>query len=205
MTALPPEDRQRIETAVAAAETRTSSELAVVVAHASDHYAAFPLLWSAMLAFVAGGGMTFAVPAMSGRTIFAIEAVLFVAAGLVFYTKALRFRLVPAAIGHEHASRLARLEFAGLVHERTQGEVGLLLFVSLAERHVEILPDRGIASRVEQAAWQEIIETFVAKIRTGDVTEGILTAIESCTTVLERHFPPARGKRNEISNRVTEI
>lgn len=72
VSALSPNERQRVETAVAAAETRTSAEFAVVVARASDHYAAFPLFWSAILALVTGGVVALAIPSMTGATTFAI-------------------------------------------------------------------------------------------------------------------------------------
>lgn len=205
MGALADTDRQRIEAAVAAAETRTSAEFAVVVAQASDHYAAFPLLWSALLALVAGGAVALVLPRASGGMVFAIEALLFVAGGLIFYTRPLRFRLVPAAIRNEHASRLARLQFAALVHERTPGEVGLLVFVSLAERHVEILVDRGIADRIAETAWQKIIDAFVAEVRGGRVADGLMTAVERCTSILEQAFPAVPRSHNEIPDRVTEI
>lgn len=205
MARLSDKDRQSIEATVAAAETRTSAEFALVVAQASDHYAAFPLLWSALLALVAGGAVALALPSTSGGMTFAIQAILFVGGGLLFYSKPLRFRLVPAAIQHEHASRLARLQFAALVHERTPGEVGLLVFVSLGERHVEILVDRGIAGRIPETAWQRVIDEFVAQVRGGHVAEGLIAAVERCTSILEQHFPATPRSHNEIPDRVTEI
>jgi putative membrane protein len=203
--ALSSEDKQRIEKAVTAAESQTSAEFVVVVAHASEQYAAFPLLWSALVALVVGGGTALALPNVSGRMIFIIEAILFVVSGLVLYTKPLRFRLVPNAIRTECARRVARLQFGSLVHERTRGEAGLLLFVSLAERHVEILVDRGIASRVPQPVWEKIVEDFVIDVRAGQTIEGILATIERCTSVLREHFPTIPGDRNEIVDHVTEI
>lgn len=203
--ALSSEDKQRVEKAVAAAETRTGAEFVVVVAHASDQYAAFPLLWSALLALVIGGGAALALPSITGRTIFIVEAIVFIVSGLILYAKPLRFRLVPKAIRTECARRLARLQFASLVHERTRGEVGLLLFVSLAERHVEILADHGIASRVPQPVWQKIVDDFIIDVRAGQTIEGILATIERCTSVLREHFPATAGDRNEIVDHVTEV
>jgi putative membrane protein len=130
---------------------------------------------------------------------------LFAVGSVAFYTKPLRFLLVPAAILKEHAGRLARLQFAALVHDRTPGDVGLLLFVSLAERHVEILVDRGISDRIPTATWQKIVDDFVEKVRAGRTTEGIIGAIESGTTILAQHFPPIPGAPGAISDRLTEL
>jgi putative membrane protein len=205
MRALTDQDRKRIEAAVRAAEARTSAELALVVARASDDYALFPLLWAAVLALAAGGLIAVARPETTAAPFFAVEAAIFVVAGLVLHLKPLRFRLVPGGVGRTHASRLARLQFAALVDDRTRGEMGVLLFLSLAERHVEILADRGIAARIPESAWQGVIARFVAEVRAGEVAAALTGAIEGCTAILETHFPPVPGQKNEIADRITEI
>jgi putative membrane protein len=205
MARLSDEERQSIELAIAAAEAHTSAEFAVVVAQASDHYAGFPLLWSALLALLAGGAVALAAPHTSGSTVFAIEAVLFAAGGVLFYARWLRFRLVPAAIRREHASRLARLQFAALAHERSAGEVGLLIFLSLAERHVEILLDKAIANRIPEEAWRQVVDEIVAQVRMGRVADGLVAAIGRCASVLEPHFPAVPRSQTRVVDRVTEM
>ena len=111
----------------------------------------------------------------------------------------------PASVRREYASRLAQLQFASLVNEKTRGDAGLLLFVSLAERHVEILIDNGIAERVPQAAFQKIIDAFIDDVHKGRIADGFIGAIESCALLLQRHFPARLGEPDEIANKVTEI
>lgn len=205
MRDLTPEQRNRIEAAVAAAEKRTCAEFAVVVARASDNYALFPLLWAGLLALLTGGGIAIAAPMMSVSMSFAIQAGIFIAASLLLQLKILQPHLAPSAVQREYASRLARLQFAALVNEQTRGDVGLLLFVSLAERHVEILIDKGIAERIPQAAFQNVIDGFIQEVHQGKIAEGFITAIEGCTLVLQQHFPARPDEPNEIANRVTEI
>ena len=198
-------ERNRIEAAVAAAETRTSAEFAVVVARASDDYALYPLLWAGLLALLTGGVIAIATPAIGVSLSFAAQAGVFIAAGLLFQLKILRPRLAPPSVQREYASRLAQLQFASLVNEKTRGDAGLLLFVSLAERHVEILIDNGIAGRVPQAAFQKIIDAFIDDVHKGRIADGFIGAIESCTLLLQQHFPARPGEPDEIANRVTEI
>ena len=100
---------------------------------------------------------------------------------------------------------MAKLQFAALVNERTAGDEGVLLFVSLAEKHVEILVDNGIAALVPQTAFQNIIELFIRNVRQGRVAEGVLAAVEGCVLVLVPHFPARPDEPNEMANRVTEI
>lgn len=205
MTKLSAEDRHGVEAVVAAAESRTSAELALVIAEASDDYAAFPVLWAAIGALLAGGITSIALPRLGGSTIFALQAILFVGAGLLLYIRPIRLRIAPGAVKRAHAARLARLEFAALVHDRTRHETGILLFLSLAERHVEILADRAIATRIPDSAWQAIIDALVKNIRSGHMVDGLVNAVHGCTAILEQQFPPKSGQSNEIANQVTEI
>jgi len=131
--------------------------------------------------------------------------VLFIVADLVLHFTPLRFRLVPARVKKAQAQKLARLEFAALVHDRTPGDVGLLLFVAMTERHVEILADRGIDQHVDQAAWDKIVADFVAEIAAGRVAAALTGAIAACTLILERHFPPPPGGIAAAPDKITEI
>jgi len=205
MRKLSAEERNRIEAAVTAAETRTSAEFAVVVARASDDYAPFPLLWAGLLALVTGGVIAIAGPMTSVSLGFAIQAGVFIAAGLLLQLKNLRPRLAPPATQREYAARLAKLQFASLVNERTHGDVGVLLFVSLAERYVEILIDNGIAARIPQTAFQNIIDAFINEVHQGRIAAGFIAAIEACAGILEQHFPARPEEPDEIANKVTEI
>jgi putative membrane protein len=207
MMGLNDQDRARVEAAVRAAEQRTSAQFAVVVAHASDAYALYPVLGAALLALVIGDIAALAWPDLGTWWIVAIQAAIFVIADLVLHAKALRFRLVPTKVKCTHAARLARLQFAGLVHDRTKGDVGVMLFVSEAERHVEILVDRGIAARIPETAWQAVVADFVAKVAAGQVAEALIGAVTGCTAILEQHFPPVPGIGGapELSGTITEI
>ncbi len=205
MRKLSAEERSRIEAAVAAAETRTSAEFAVVVARASDDYAPFPLLWAGLLALSVGGVIAIAAPMMSVGLSFVVQAGVFISASLLLQLPSLRPRLAPPGVRREYAARMAQLQFASLVNEQTRGDVGLLLFVSMTERHVEILIDNAIAARIPQAAFQNIIDAFIREVHQGRIAEGFIVAIEGCTLILEQHFPARPDEPDEIANRVTEI
>jgi len=198
-------DRARVEAAVKAAERRTGAQFALVVAHASDEYALYPLLWSAMIALLIGDAVALIRPDFSTWWIVALQAVLFIAADVILHLKPLHYRIVPPAAKRGHAEKLARLQFGALVHDRTPGDVGLLLFVSEAEHHVEILVDRGIAAKIAQSEWQKIIADFVAAVQADQIADALIGAVDAGTTLLEKHFPPKPGAANTIPDRVTEI
>jgi putative membrane protein len=205
MMGLSQAEHAQVEAAVAAAERRTAARFALVLAHAGDDYAAYPMLWAAVIALIVGDIVALARPDFATWWIVAVQAVLFVGGDLLLHLKPLRYRLVPGRVKKRHAQKLARLEFAALVQDRTPGDVGLLLFVSEAERHVEILADRGIDERVDQAAWDKIVADFVAGVAAGQVATALTGAVEGCTAILATHFPPRPDAPQSISGKITEI
>jgi putative membrane protein len=200
---LSPEDQDRIEAAVAAAEKRTGAEFALVVAQAADRYAAWPALWAALLALLTGGGIAVAMPWLTAELVFGIQAGVLIVAGVVLHMPALRPKLAPGWVRREEAGKLARLQFAALVQRRTAERVGVLLFVSLAERHIEILVDRAIDERIAQQAWHGVIDGFARQLGRRALADGFVEAVDHCTALLEREFPIQPGDKDELPNRVT--
>jgi uncharacterized membrane protein len=77
---------------------------------------------------------------------------------------------------------------------------GVLLYVLLADRDVEILADRGIAGRVPQADWDRLCEEMRAHYRAGRFAEGSVAGVIGVGTLLARHFPGGRGDTDELPN-----
>lgn len=78
---------------------------------------------------------------------------------------------------------------------------GVLIYLLMAEHDVEIIADRGIASRVDAAEWQTLCAVMETHFREGRFREGALAGIEGVGDLLARHFPNAPGDRNEQPNR----
>ena len=83
----------------------------------------------------------------------------------------------------------------------TQDGTGMLIFVSEAERYVEILVDRGSSSRLGDDTWQGIVSSFTEQVKRGQTLQGFLACIEACGEHLTRHVP-ATHERNELPNRL---
>lgn len=199
------EEQARIEAAVAAAETRTSAEFALVVARMADDYEAWPALWAALLALLSGGILGLAMPSLDAIHVFGAQVAMLVAAGAVLHMPQLRPLLVPASLRREEAAKLARLQFSALVQRRTADRIGVLLFVSLAEHHVEILVDRAIGERIPERAWVGVVDALVEKIKSGQLADGLAETIARCAGLLEKDFPLGPGDRDELPNRVTFV
>ena len=87
----------------------------------------------------------------------------------------------------------------------TRDHTAVLFFVSVAERYVEIIADRGVSSVVDDKVWASIIADFTAAVRQGRIAHGFLTAIEACTRVLAERLPPTPGDTNELPNRLVVL
>ena len=80
----------------------------------------------------------------------------------------------------------------------TEANNGVLIYVLLADRDVEILADRGIAARVPPEEWETICREIEAHYREGRFAQGSVAGIRSVGRLLARHFPGNRGDANEL-------
>jgi uncharacterized membrane protein len=83
----------------------------------------------------------------------------------------------------------------------TAGNNGVLIYVLVADRDVEIVADRAIAARVPQADWDAVCREVEAHFHAGRFAEGSVAAIAGVGRLLALHFPGAGGDRNEQANR----
>lgn len=198
-------DRARIEAAIAAAERRTTAEFITVIARASDGYRYLPTLIAACATFVLSG-LALLLPLDFGHTAFYAGQVLtFMTLALAFRWPPLKMRMVPRAIREERARLLAHEQFLDLGLSATRARTGIMLFVSVAERYVEIIADSGIQQHLDDAFWQRIIADFVASVRAGRIADGFVAAIEACTEAVAAHHPWRPDDANELPNRLVEL
>ncbi len=75
---------------------------------------------------------------------------------------------------------------------------GVLIYLLLADRDVEIIADRGIDARVGREGWETICKAMEADFKAGDFSGGVVRGIEAVSRQLAAHFPKAAGGRNEL-------
>jgi uncharacterized membrane protein len=66
---------------------------------------------------------------------------------------------------------------------------GVLIYVLMADRAVEIIADRGIATHVPEPEWQTVCRQMQQHYRDGRFREGSVAGIEGVGSLLGRHFP----------------
>jgi uncharacterized membrane protein len=96
------------------------------------------------------------------------------------------------------------LEVFGLLRVwDTEENAGVLVYVLLADRDVEIVADRSIHRLVGDAYWQAQCAVMEADARAGRLADGVLKAVQAISATLAAHFPRADAGPNEIPDRPT--
>ena len=200
------DDRARITAAIHAAEKNTSGEFVAVDARASDHYVFVPLIWSASLALLFPGACLLAGWHEPWVHLYQIQLLIFIVLTLLLLSApGLHLVLVPTKVKHAHASRMARAQFYEQGVQLTSHHSGVLFFVSLAERYVEIVADKGIHEKLGEAHWQGIVDAFVAQVRRGRIVDGFVDAIGACGAAMAAHYPPDPNDASELSDGLIEV
>ena len=204
MTLLNKNERQQVTDAIAAVERETDAELVTVLAERSDDYAYIPLLWAGLIALLLPGALLFFTAAISASALLLIQWGVFVALALVFRLPAVTTRMIPKSVRHWRAANLARRQFLEQNLHHTRDATGMLIFVSEAERYVEIIVDRGISQHVDDGEWQAIVSAFTARVLAGDTRVGFLECIAACGNKLHTAVP-ATHERNELPNHLVVL
>ena len=222
-------DRDRIEAAVAAAEEGSSGEIVCILAGEVSHYRETPLAFAAAVALIippvavalglhplalASGGSAWTIghgSAVEGEINLALMAyaigqvVLFGLAALVASIPAVRRVLTPAFLKRHRVRKAAQQQYAAISSRAVGSDTGVLLFVALEDKMVEVFADAGIHAKCGEALWKEAANAIGAGMKAGDPTAGLIQAVELCGAALREHFPQTGPNTNVLSNRPVEI
>jgi len=203
MAFLREQEQARVRDAVRRAESATSGQFVTVIASASDGYRYIPALTAALTA-LAIPGIGLATELAWGQ-LYVIQIAVFFGLMLAFRSTSLRIKLIPKSVKIRRASRLAREQFMTLGLRRTRNRTGVLLFVSVAEQYVEIIADDGVRQVVSEELWQKIADDYRAAVHDGRVAEGMVIAIDRCTELMAKHFPPGKDEKNLVPDYLIQI
>jgi uncharacterized membrane protein YgcG len=97
----------------------------------------------------------------------------------------------------------ARQVFSQLQVWDTELRNGVLIYVLVADRDVEIVADRGAAARIDSADWERASRLMESHFRAGRFREGAIAGVAAVGELLERHFPVVATNRDELPNQPT--
>lgn len=197
------EEKERIKKTTIDVESRTDGEVVVMVVDGSDQYIEAEII----------GGIAF------GGLLSLVLAVLFFHSSLWFYIPlnfifffpfSLLFRKMPAVkaafIGVKRKNIAVRERALRMFYEKglykTRGHTGVLFFISLLERKVWILADKGIHGKLKQDTLNRFAVEVSRCIKTGCACEALCKAIEETGDLLSRHFPKTSSDIDELPDEV---
>jgi uncharacterized membrane protein len=107
---------------------------------------------------------------------------------------------VPGLFAGQSARERAIDVFSQLRVWDTAQNNGVLIYLLVADRDIEIVADRGL-NAVSAKDWQVICETMETGLRRGEFQQAVIVGVEAVSRLLARHFPPRAGDRNELADR----
>jgi putative membrane protein len=220
MYLLSSEEKKRIGDAVLAAEVNTGGEIVTAIIPESDDYAFRELLFA-----IAAGIITFIVLALLIAPfnrlldrLFWIESAALLplsmgAVSLAIGTISYVLFQIPAmdrlVVGRQAMADAVRnralRHFVESAAYDTVDRTGVLLFISILERRVELIADKGINAKVAPDTWDRIVSSLVRGIGENQTAEAIVTAVKEIGMILAEQVPPRPDDKNELSDGPTEL
>ena len=118
---------------------------------------------------------------------------------------AIETALTPKHILNDISPRAHALEvFSHLRVWDTEANNGVLIYVQLADRDVEIVADRGFEGKVSPPEWEAVCRLMEEHFRAGRFQVGAIAGVDAIGNLLTRHFPQgaARGPHpNQLPDR----
>jgi uncharacterized membrane protein len=83
----------------------------------------------------------------------------------------------------------------------TQHNTGVLIYLLLADRAVEIVADRGIHANVESQGWTTVCRQMEAAFGESNFEGGVVSGVQAVTQHLVQHFPSGSNNVNELPDK----
>ena len=194
-----PEEKEAIRRSAAEAELHSSGEIATMVVYESDRYREAEELGALLVAGLVGVVLAVALHHVTIWSYIPMVLLLFFPALWLFRCfPGLKLSFTGARRQAEAVSERALVAFYQQGLYRTEHETGILIFISLLERKVWILGDRGINEKIPPGYWKTLADELAHGIRSGRAAESLCAVIAKCGSELSRHFPRRTDDRNEL-------
>lgn len=195
-------DKLLIKNLINEAEKRTQSEIVPMIIHHSDVYPAAHFRAAIIVSFLFSLGLYFSPLNIINPIYFLWIQIpgLFLGYYLGHFPSIKRLLITYGEIEQEVTQKSFEAFFHHNLH-MTKNHTGVLILVSVMEKKIKIITDNGIAQKVEQKIWDDIVFQFALKIRDEDFVVGLKEAIQAVGNVLENYFPATgEAKTNELEN-----
>lgn len=203
------EEKERIRHAVESAEAATSGEIVTMVVDHSDRYLEAEVLGGILLSGLVALVVSISAHYAAVLSHIPLDMTLWSYVPLVFllYFPArslfVRFPYLKLPfinrnrVMHAVRERAVRAFFEKRLY-KTRDENGVLFIISLLERKVWVIGDRGIDLKISHVTWNALARDISTGIGEGRACEALCKAIEQCGAKLAEHFPKKADDTNEL-------
>ncbi|WP_319469842.1 TPM domain-containing protein [uncultured Pseudodesulfovibrio sp.] len=186
-------------------EKRTSGEIVPVIASASYDYPRASHIGGLALGILGAAGLA----TLLGREDMWVFIGLFLAAyvlisRLLGAVPALRKPFISKREMREEVEEAAVTAFYLNGLHRTRDLTGIIVYVSVFERSVRILADKGINDKVDPQVWEEVVAEITRGIRDGRPGEALCQGVKRCGDLITEHFPIKHDDTDELPNLIIE-
>ncbi len=204
-------DREKIIAAVKNAEKKTAGEIVPLIVPASYHYpmagvfggAALGLPLALLATYLTGAWLW--IGTQNLWLFLAFFGLFFIVLQQITKRTAWLKRLFVA-----EREMLEEVEEATLINfykhdlNHTRDATGILLYISVFEKKVCILADRGINEKVPPGQWDEMVKKVVAGIKANQQADAICEAVGEIGQLLSTHFPVKTDDADELKNLIVD-
>jgi putative membrane protein len=196
------QDNKAIEVAIQKAEAGTSGEIVFVATPASSHYH-HANLQGALIGMAIITAIFMAIPFTHTPTnLLWTEFVSFAVFFTILPYWPWRRWIISKREMNARVQEAAFMQFYSSGLYKTRESNGVEIYLSLFERRVVVIGDRGIHEKMGEEHWDRVRDLIIQGIKEGNICGGICAAIDSCGKALADHFPPRPDDINELPDQV---
>lgn len=204
-TFLTQDEQDTLVRCVQEVEKTTSGEIVPIIADASYEYPRASLIGGILGGGLAGIGAALAF----GREDMWFFLAVFLAAFLVLSRLLEAFpRLKKPFISQremrEEVEEAAFTAFYRHGLHRTRDLTGILVYVSVYERQVQVLADKGINDKVDPQVWREVVNMVTDGIRAGTTGQALCKGVKRCGELVTEKFPIKEDDTDELPNLIID-
>jgi len=193
--------QEAVAGAVTAAEAHTSGEIVVAVVPDSDTYPRAELLAALAWGVPVAIALTLATgPDSLWRFLPVAALCVLVCLTAMRRWPVLKRPFISPRVCREEVRQRAIQAFYEHRLYQTRDATGVLLFLSLLERRVELLADTGIDALVAEGTWDGVVAELTAALRAGAEVDGVVRAVGKIGEILAAHAPPRPDDTDELAD-----
>ena len=197
------EEKERLKSTTQEVESKTIGEIVIMVVDHSDHYIEAEVLGSVLLGSLLSLILTVLFFHSSIWSYIPLSFLFFFPCWLLFIkVEVLKKRFIGTRRKEEAVRLRAERAFFERGLYKTKKNTGVLFFLSLLEKKVWVLADKGIYEKMDQETLNLFANEVSSGIREGRASEALSQAIREIGGLLSQHFPITPDDTDELPDDV---